>query len=210
MDAGDFMNKETFTSSKMLLDVSLQKSTGKLLFAEVEEDFVDFVFGFLSIPLGTVIGTLMNGASSIGCMDNILKSILNMSVGRYLKSQVIKDMLLKPHFGQEYSSLNQLFPVKGSDTTRVQFGFHFHLNDPRMNGVFLRQSGMFFVTDDLVIAPSSSHMAMNNMHKLNVSFDDVEKYEISIGLEEGLRMLKASLLSGSTLTNSLEHLLKKN
>ncbi|XP_076935935.1 uncharacterized protein LOC143602837, partial [Bidens hawaiensis] len=174
--AGDFMNKETFTSSKMLLDVSLQKSTGKLLFAEVEEDFVDFVFGFLSIPLGTVIGTLMNGASSIGCMDNILKSILNMSVGRYLKSQVIKDMLLKPHFGQEYSSLNQLFPVK----------------------------------DDLVIAPSSSHMAMNNMHKLNVSFDDVEKYEISIGLEEGLRMLKASLLSGSTLTNSLEHLLKKN
>ncbi|XP_076925733.1 uncharacterized protein LOC143588669 [Bidens hawaiensis] len=209
-EQGEFLNKETFTSSTMLLDVSLQKSTGKLLFEEVKEDFVDFVFGFLSIPLGTVVGTLMSGDSSITCMNNILKSISNMSVGRYLKSQVIKDILLKPHFGQEYSSLNHLFPIKGSDTTRVQFGFHFQLIDPRMNEVFLKQSGMFFVTDDLVIAPSSSHMAMNTMRKLNVSFDDVEKYEISIGLEEGLRMLKASLLSGSTLTKTLEHLLKKN
>ncbi|MFS7965919.1 hypothetical protein Hanom_Chr09g00767811 [Helianthus anomalus] len=50
---------------------------------------------------------------------------------------------------------------------------------------------------------------MNILNKLKVSFYDVEKYEISIGLEEGLRMLKASLLSGSTLSDSLAHQLKK-
>ncbi|MFS7965924.1 hypothetical protein Hanom_Chr09g00767871 [Helianthus anomalus] len=100
-DQSVFIKKETSASSKMVLEVCLQKSTGKLLFAEAKEDFVEFLFCFLSIPLGTVIETLMNGASSISCMDNIFKSISSMSVGRYLKSQEIKDMLLKPHFGQQ-------------------------------------------------------------------------------------------------------------
>ncbi|KAJ0879717.1 hypothetical protein HanRHA438_Chr10g0454741 [Helianthus annuus] len=86
-------------SSKMVLELSLQKSTGKLLFAEAKEDFVEFLFGFLWLPLGSIIGTLTKGASTSRCMDNILTSISNMSVGRHLKSQYIKDMLLKPHFG---------------------------------------------------------------------------------------------------------------
>ncbi|MFS7915138.1 hypothetical protein Hanom_Chr02g00161791 [Helianthus anomalus] len=94
------------STSKIHLEVSLQKSTGKFLFAEAENDFVEFVFGFLSIPLGTIIGTLLNGASSFRCMDNFFKSISKMSVavGNYLKSQHIKDLLLLPHIGQPYSS----------------------------------------------------------------------------------------------------------
>ncbi|MFS7965973.1 hypothetical protein Hanom_Chr09g00768391 [Helianthus anomalus] len=105
----DLIQKEVSATSKMHLEVSLQKSTGKVLFAEAEEDFVDFLFGILSIPLGTVVGTLMNGASSISCLDNIFKSISNMSVGRYLKSQDVKDMFLKPYFGQPFSSKNTVF-----------------------------------------------------------------------------------------------------
>ncbi|KAJ0751911.1 hypothetical protein HanPI659440_Chr09g0318201 [Helianthus annuus] len=54
----DFIIKEESASSKMHVELSLQKSTGKLLFAESKEDFVEFLFGFLSLPLGTVIGTL--------------------------------------------------------------------------------------------------------------------------------------------------------
>ncbi|KAM0003141.1 hypothetical protein Hdeb2414_s0017g00502961 [Helianthus debilis subsp. tardiflorus] len=184
----DVMKKQASTSLKMLLDVSLQKSTGRFLFAEAKEDFVDFLFSFLSIPLGTVIGTLMEGASSIICMDNTFKSISNMSVGSHLKSQDIKDVLVKPHIGQDYTSRNQAFPLKGTiSSVELKFGY---LNvtclpkDPRIKEVFLKQSGRFFVTDDLVITPASSHLAMNILNKLKVSFYDVEKYEISIGLEE--------------------------
>ncbi|KAJ0751902.1 hypothetical protein HanPI659440_Chr09g0318101 [Helianthus annuus] len=208
-DHSDFIKKEISTSSKMVLEVCLQKSTGKLLFAEAKEDFVDFVFGFLSIPLGTVIGTLMNGASSISCMDNVFKSISNMSVGRYLKSQDIKNMLVKPHFGQEFSSKNQLFPIKGTQTTQSVSGYSYQLKDPRLNSQLLRQCSMFFVTNDLVISPSSSQLAMKTLEKFQVTLNDIEKYEISIGLEEGLRLLKASLGSSLTLTSILEHQLKR-
>ncbi|KAF5789100.1 hypothetical protein HanRHA438_Chr09g0377951 [Helianthus annuus] len=121
-DPCDLMKKEISASSKMLLEVSLQKSTGKLLFAEAKEDFVEFLFGILSIPLGTVIGTLTNGASSYSCMDNILKSISNMSVGRYLKSQPIKDMLLKPHIGQKFSSKHQVFSLNAIPTVAIDQG----------------------------------------------------------------------------------------
>ncbi|MFS7965971.1 hypothetical protein Hanom_Chr09g00768371 [Helianthus anomalus] len=204
-DPCDLRTKEISASSKMLLEVSLQKSTGKLLFAEAKEDFVEFLFGFLSIPLGTVIGTLTNGASSYSCMDNILKSISNMSVGRYLKSQPIKDMLLKPHIGQKFSSKHQVFSLKAVPTVATDHG----KKDPRIDGGFLKQSGMFMVTDDLTITPSSSFSTMDVLKKLKVQPEDIERYEVSIGLQEGLSMLKASLKSCSTLTKSLEHELNK-
>ncbi|GKG06800.1 RNA-directed DNA polymerase, eukaryota, reverse transcriptase zinc-binding domain protein, partial [Tanacetum coccineum] len=40
-------------------------STGKLLFAEAEEDFVDFVFGFLAISIGTAVGTFCMNISDM-------------------------------------------------------------------------------------------------------------------------------------------------
>ncbi|KAK1418509.1 hypothetical protein QVD17_27654 [Tagetes erecta] len=78
VDQCSLLKKDVSACSKMRLEVSLQKSTGRLLFAEAKEDFVEFLFGFLSIPLGTIIGTLMNGASSFSCMDNVYKSISNV------------------------------------------------------------------------------------------------------------------------------------
>ncbi|KAJ0751917.1 hypothetical protein HanPI659440_Chr09g0318261 [Helianthus annuus] len=180
----------------------MQKSTGKLLFAEAKGDFVDFLFGLLSIPLGTVVGELLKGFSSLTCMDNIIKSISDMSVGTYFMSQDIKDMLLKPHIGQHYTSKNQLFPLEG---TPLHYSHKEH-GDPRKDGVLIKRPGLFIVTDDLTITPSSSNSTISTLSSLNVSFDDVEKLEITIGLKEGLRMLKASLRSCSTtLTYSLEH-----
>ncbi|KAJ0705931.1 hypothetical protein HanLR1_Chr09g0301031 [Helianthus annuus] len=202
LDQTNSLKKEESSSSKIFLEVSLQRSTGKLLFAEAKNDFVEFVFGFLSIPLGTVIGELSSGASSFRCMDNIFKSISNMSVGSCLKSQYLKDLLLTPHTGLLHSSKYQLFSLKCTPSCRA-------LNDPRIDEKFLKQSGMFIVTDDLIISPSSSFSTMNTLNNLKVPFNDVEKFEISIGFKEGLSMFKASSRCSSTLTDSLHHLLKK-
>ncbi|KAI3670965.1 hypothetical protein L1987_87610 [Smallanthus sonchifolius] len=201
----DVLKKEVSESSNILIEVCLQKSTGKLLFAEAKEDFVDFLFSCLSLPLGTVTGTLLKGASSISCMDNLFKSISNMSVGRYLNSQDIKDMLLKPHIGQQYSSKNQVFSLEHVPTRLIEQDY----KDPRKDGGLLKQSGMFMVTDDLTITPLSSFSIIGILKKLKVLPDDIERLEVSIGMKEGLSILKASLRSCSTLTDSLEHQLKK-
>ncbi|KAL8239762.1 hypothetical protein R6Q59_016329 [Mikania micrantha] len=192
----DWLNKEVSATSHMVLEVFYQKSTRKLLFAEGKEDFVEFLFSFLSIPLGTLIGTLMNGASSVKCMDNILESISTMSVGRYLKSKNIKDMLLKPHIGHYYLSKNHVFSVIVSDNKQ---------KDQRTyEGLLIKQSsGVFLVTDGLKIIPSSSLSMIDILNKLKVSPEDIQGSEVNIGLKEGLSMLKTSLISYQTLTKSL-------
>ncbi|KAJ0705927.1 hypothetical protein HanLR1_Chr09g0300991 [Helianthus annuus] len=201
----DFIIKEESASSKMHVELSLQKSTGKLLFAEAKEDFVEFLFGFLWLPLGTVIGTLTKGASTSRCMDNILRSISKMSVRKYLKSQDINDMLLKPHFGQKYFSKNQIFPLNGVPLRSDEI----ENNDIKIDGGFLKQSGMFLVTDDLTITPSSLASSIDILKKLEVAPEDIERCEVGISLKEGLSMLKESLRSSSILTKSLEHQLKR-
>ncbi|KAK1418510.1 hypothetical protein QVD17_27655 [Tagetes erecta] len=201
----DLMKKEQVLTSKIHLEVYMQTSTRKVLFAEAKEDFVDFLFGFLSIPLGTVIGKLLSEASFSGCIVNVFKSISKMSVGRYIKSQDIKDMLLKPHIGQQFSSKHQMFSLKG---TPSHYEF-LELKSSMIIGGLLKQSGMFIVTEELIITPASSCSTLDTLNDFKVSFKDVEKHEISIGLTEGLKILKASLSSRSILTDSLEHLLKK-
>ncbi|KAJ9550995.1 hypothetical protein OSB04_015040 [Centaurea solstitialis] len=190
---------------KMFLQVSLQKSTGKLLFAEAEEDFVDFVFGFLAISFGALIGRLMNGSSSLVCMDNLYRSISTLSAARYLASQAVKDVLLAPHFGHRYRTKNHLFPLKWAiyssidmvlpprdtqdwwDSCFLTFkgeGRRTSLNDPRVNGELFKHSEMYMVTDDLVITPCSFVSTMDILKKLKVPLNDIEKHKVSVGLEE--------------------------
>ncbi|XP_071737583.1 uncharacterized protein [Rutidosis leptorrhynchoides] len=216
------------TKHEILLQVSTKKSTGKFLFAEAEEDFVDFVSGFLAISLGTVIGKFMKGKSCLVCMDNIYKSISDLSEERYFRS---KDVLLYNHVGR-YLTRNLMFPlsrnnfplVEISQTTtpteqvyRKVYGnlpmIFFRspalcLNDPRVNGELLKRSGMFMLTDDLVITPSSSISTMNVLNKCNVPLNDIERHKVKIGLKEGIRMVYASMISSSTLSKGLEHQLE--
>ncbi|GKD44262.1 hypothetical protein Tco_1268907 [Tanacetum coccineum] len=216
----------------MVLQVSLQKSTEKLLFAEAEEDFVDFVFCFLAISIGTAVGTLMNGHSPLLCMNNIYSSISDMSIETCLKSQDVKDILLKPHFGRPYPSKNQIFPITGSTFPKIGLAYNqsdgfsgmlcdnyiftykdyihrtFTFNDPMIGGEFFKRSGMFMVTDDLFIISSLSISTMDIINKWKVPLKDIERRMVTIGLEEGLKMLKASLRSKSTLTKGLENQLK--
>ncbi|CAI9761851.1 unnamed protein product [Fraxinus pennsylvanica] len=56
------------------IDVGLEESTNKILGLEVGEDFLDFLFSFCTIPLGSVI-KLLDGKSELGCIDNLYKSV---------------------------------------------------------------------------------------------------------------------------------------
>ncbi|XP_071740909.1 uncharacterized protein [Rutidosis leptorrhynchoides] len=144
---------------KMFIRVCLQKSTGKVLFAEAEEDFVDFLSGFLAISLGTFIGHLMKGNSSLVCMDNIYKSISDISQQRYFSAPT----------GKVYrKAYERLYSKNGEWLSRNSPGKYVILNDPRLGEEMLKPSGMFMVTDDLIITPSSSISTITILSKSNV------------------------------------------
>ncbi|XP_047180652.1 uncharacterized protein LOC124847251 [Vigna umbellata] len=66
---------------------------------------------------------------------------------------------------------------------------------------------MYMVTDDLVVIQMSSISAVSYINTLKVPLFDLEERVISIGVKEGLGILKASLTSTFALTEGLKHLI---
>ncbi|PWA63686.1 hypothetical protein CTI12_AA350630 [Artemisia annua] len=222
-------NEVASIPKKIMLKVTLQKSNSKFLFAEADGDFVDFLFGFLEIPLGTVIGKLLNGNSSLESMDNLFSSISNMHIG-YLKSQDLKNALLQPQLSWDHVSQNHTFKLNASNLAKIFFHnecikgtlimylTHFYdppcvgcdqecyeltFKDPKVLGGVLKAPAKFMVTDDLNLTPVSSVSTIALLNKLKVPLNDVEEHEVSIGVEEGLKILKASLKSSTPLSDVL-------
>ncbi|XP_059302026.1 uncharacterized protein LOC132053955 [Lycium ferocissimum] len=88
---------ETKLSMKLLIDTKAKK----VLFAEVEKDFFDFLFHILSLPVGTVIKLLKERGMN-GCLPNLYESVENMN-DTYIQSS--KDIILKPECPFRISSL---------------------------------------------------------------------------------------------------------
>jgi len=54
--------------SQISVKVVRRKSTGEILFAEAGDDFINFIFGFLTLPLGGVLALhMLEGFSSQKC-----------------------------------------------------------------------------------------------------------------------------------------------
>jgi len=55
------------------LKLLLGKEKNRVVFAEYDKDFIDILFSFLTLPMGT-IARLLDKQSSVGCMDKLYKS----------------------------------------------------------------------------------------------------------------------------------------
>ncbi|KOM38005.1 hypothetical protein LR48_Vigan03g138700 [Vigna angularis] len=177
---------------KMVVKIQIRKSNGKILFAEAEEEFVDFLLSFLTFPLGGVLH-MVEGFSS-----------------------ELKDKLTNPVCAPHFNLSNQILPigVESFPCTYSYFGKSYNIVDPKSSTGesssilgFVKGPIMYMVTDDLVVTPMSSISAVSYINTLKVPLFDLEERVISIGVKEGLGILKASLTSTFALTEGLKHLI---
>lgn len=87
---------------QMVVKIQIRKSNRKILFAEAEEEFVDFLFSFLTFPLGRVLH-MLEGFSSVSCIDKLYRSMNELSSDRYLTSQGIKEKLANPPCAPQFN-----------------------------------------------------------------------------------------------------------
>ncbi|CAL9214507.1 unnamed protein product [Arabidopsis halleri] len=86
-------------SLRLLVD----KKKNKVVLAEAGKEFVDVLFRFLTLPMGTVVRLLENYQKNqkseatvmIGCFNNLYKSVLDIGTANFMK-EACKDMLLYP------------------------------------------------------------------------------------------------------------------
>ncbi|CAH9097196.1 unnamed protein product [Cuscuta europaea] len=76
------------------LKLLINKNAKKVVFAEAEKPFVDFLFFLMSLPLGTVI-KLVTQKCMVGALGNLYGSIADLS-DTYLQPGTKKDAFLNP------------------------------------------------------------------------------------------------------------------
>ncbi|PWA45284.1 hypothetical protein CTI12_AA515030 [Artemisia annua] len=177
----------SYTSQPKTIKLLVQKSEKKVLCAQVENYFVEMLFSFLTIPLGTAKRLTMDNSSSMG-INNLYNSISSLGDGKYLKSEEIKAMLLSPKLAANYLRVTDLLPIYDKSIGQ---------------GSFLKEQATFIVSDDLEITISPSLSTISKFNTLGVPVGDIEVVEVSIGEQEALLILKAALSSTSTLTDCL-------
>ncbi|WJX76559.1 hypothetical protein P8452_59965 [Trifolium repens] len=172
---------------------------------EAEEDFADFLFSFLTFPMGGVL-QMLEGFSSLSCIDSLYKSMTELSPERYLRSLELQNLLSKPPIFPKFEVKNQILPIKTTTFTRKSRSVPLEFVDPKysLSGGFTRGPLTFMVTDNLVVTPMSSFDGVSYLERMQVPLNDVEEIVINIGVKEGLSILKASLTSTSALIDGLK------
>ncbi|XP_065616779.1 uncharacterized protein LOC111993356 isoform X2 [Quercus suber] len=91
-------NTNTKSSKTITLNLLVDNSSNKVVYAEARKEFVDFLFGLLQIPLGSIMGLLWNHgmASGSGSLSKVYESIQNLDPC-YVQPNLTKDSLLRPN-----------------------------------------------------------------------------------------------------------------
>jgi len=146
----------------------VQKSKKKVLCAQVENSFVELLFSFLTIPLGAYEHLTKEQSSSVA-ISNLYNSISCLGDGKYLKSEDVKTILLRPKLAANYLRVTNFLPIYEVDT-RV--------------GRFLKEQATFIVSDDLEVTSSPSVATITKFNTLGVPVCDIEVLEVTIGEQE--------------------------
>jgi hypothetical protein len=95
-------------ATKISLKLFIDKKSERVLFAEANNDFVDFLFNFFTLPFGNVTGILKEKGMG-GCLPSLFKSIEHLSDAYFLPDQP-KDFVLNPFVALPGPKLPLLLP----------------------------------------------------------------------------------------------------
>ena len=151
----------TKATPKMNLKLLINKKVDKVVFAEAENDFIDFLFNLLTLPIGTIVSFLPKENSLRDLHESINKLeeayLLDQSNDSFLKLKTPAYTFLP--FFNPYSSRS-----------------HSHKQDNLVT---------YMVADDLSVTPKSMTSTMALFKKYNIQEVGVlEEKVVSIGLEE--------------------------
>uniref|UniRef100_A0A804MB30 DUF674 family protein n=1 Tax=Zea mays TaxID=4577 RepID=A0A804MB30_MAIZE len=192
----------------------VDKEKKKVLFAESDKEFVDVLFSFLTMPLGTIV-RLLDKQSQMGCLDQLYKSVEDLNL-EYFQTSACKAMLLKPLNAASGHCCRLKINVDGSfprvvyvckDTSCSALSDNAFSSFPGTvckceDGVFVIGCLKFIVTDDLQVAPASTSLMMSFFEKFGVLDPAVlEQQVLQFSSEKIKCLLKRLLTSKQPLTD---------
>ncbi|KAI3721302.1 hypothetical protein L2E82_32310 [Cichorium intybus] len=206
------MAASSSASSKVSLKLLIDTKTKKVLFAEANKEFVDFLFHILSLPVGTVI-RLLTKNSMVGSLGKLYDSIENLS-DTYMQPNQSKDSVLNPKTVNYGANVPFLLTTANDTMTLRIYRCPSHPNyvsddttaqcpscRSTINSQLTYVRGTGAVTGTGV-KPMSTISSITMLNKFNVKeVGGLQEKVVSLEMKEGLMLLKASLQSKNVLTS---------
>ncbi|KAK9913404.1 hypothetical protein M0R45_037222 [Rubus argutus] len=223
-------NNTTSVSLKLLIDTK----AGKVLYAEASKEVVDFLFTLLSLPVGTVI-RLLTKNGMVGCLGKLYESAEelsdtylqpNLNKDSLLKPKATGAGANILHLTYDNSKAKQFYLCThctrhisdGSGLSCPRCRNHkmatevTYVSKSAATGVVSSEEGFvkgvvtYMVMDNLEVKPMSTISSILVLNKFNVKkVGALEEKVVNLGMEEGLKLLKASLECNAVLTLEIEY-----
>ncbi|PIA54469.1 hypothetical protein AQUCO_00900781v1 [Aquilegia coerulea] len=204
---------------KIELKLLMDRKKNQVIFAESGKDFVDVLLSFLTLPMGTIIRLVRSQSepSMIGSMNTLYQGLENLEFKDNLWT-TYKEMLLCPSNSSEYLcqklklNIDDTQPTKYyiCDCCRVKLCTYWkttlslttNLVGTREEGVFVKGTATFMISDDLKVMPLSTSNCIELLNKLGIKdINTLEEMRIIIGLEEVLSLLRLLFVSETPLSD---------
>ncbi|ONI24176.1 hypothetical protein PRUPE_2G228600 [Prunus persica] len=194
-------------SLKLLIDTKGHK----VLFAEAGKDFVDFLFTPLALPVGTVI-RLLSKDNMVGSLGKLYDS-LELLNDTYMLPNLNKDTLAKKVYMCRTYHLfiaddpRAICPAcKYTLSTEVPYVAAPAIAEGSSGGGggggYVKDVVTYMIMDNLEVKPMSTISCIAMLNRFNVKeVGTLEERMVLLGMDEGLKLLKASLESNAVLTN---------
>lgn len=135
------------------LKVTVSKSKKKIVYAEAQAEFAEFLFSFLTTHIGFILAQL-NDIFSFGCMNNLHKSVKELDPSCFIR------------------------PIKGKNLFKGKSPYVKIESDVG----FVKRLSKFVVWDNLQVTPlENTASSIAFLQKLNIPLDDLEEHVVGIG-----------------------------
>uniref|UniRef100_A0A2N9HUM2 SHSP domain-containing protein n=1 Tax=Fagus sylvatica TaxID=28930 RepID=A0A2N9HUM2_FAGSY len=208
------------------LKLLIEKNSSKVVFAEARKEFVDFLFGHLQVPLGSIMGLLSQYDmvdSAGGSLSRVYESIKNLDPS-FLEPNVNKEsdfLRPKPTFSSNtdtpelllnFVPPNTPIPIPtavivpatsktvtvGSTSDITQQKPH---TEKKETG-YVRGVVTYMVMDDLMVKPMSSISGISLLNDLSIKdISSLQEKMVEVDLKKGLELVRASFYSTTVLTD---------
>ncbi|KAL4621261.1 hypothetical protein ACB092_06G215200 [Castanea dentata] len=203
----------TKVSLKLLIDSKGQR----VLFAEAGKEFVDFLITILALPVGTSIESLSDTyLQPKQNKDSLLKPKVYISGGGVVPLQLpnIESSTSRKFYrcvqGHAYVSDDRTTTCPSCMRLSMTMTSELTYVDSRSGnnsgssseGGYVKGVVTYMVMDDLVVKPMSTISSITLLNNFNVKdVGALEEKVVDLGMEEGVKLLKASLQSKNVLTD---------
>ncbi|KAL7169765.1 hypothetical protein ACSBR2_034741 [Camellia fascicularis] len=99
------------------LRILVNEDNKRVVCAETSNGFIDILFSFLTLPMGTIVRLICKQRSELGCINNLYQSIENLNTSNFW-TNACKDMLLYPRTQLEAFCKDLKVNVNDTKTTK--------------------------------------------------------------------------------------------